>query len=361
MKKILVIAVALVLATSCGQSQNAQKQETTENSADGKQYPQSDMASIAHTLAMQIPEIKEMANRPEVLEEHYLISYGFDEEEGPTTLQMYRYTQPATDLILIVYEIENFPVGSWLRCYTHNRKTGAFLRAELPFEMPPASHFNKDEFDDDHTYWNSIYKISDNGDVWICASPSMSYICFMLAHYDNDKGTFTLYRRAGYDYYANMTIGKDDAATEKYVQEVVRPNFQRINDIKKWAYIERKDSFVFTADGATIAYYYSDSGLEKMTATIFHKTRESNIEYYFIDGRLSFIYDVTTEYGVAEYHHKGLPGVKTERRWYLKGDTCIRGLGDNNKKLTSAQIENEFLGNDDQKGAYTLYQQILGL
>jgi len=122
-----------------------------------------------------------------------------------------------------------------------------------------------------------------------------------------------------------------------------------MNAINQWEYVEEKERTA--PEVAMFTCYYSDNGLEKMVAGIAGATRLSVIEYYFLDGQLSFIYDVTTRPGAS--------ATKTERRWYLKGATCIRGIGDNGVKLTPAQIEKEFINSDT--GAFTLYQSIIKL
>jgi len=272
-----------------------------------------------------------------------------DKEGGSATLQVYRYTRPAaaSDLALITYDIHDAPIASWLKCFAIDRKTGAFTEAEIPFTLLPASQFNREAFAEDQTYWRAGYTIFDNGNVLIDASPGMAWSCLMLVRHD-EKGAFRLFRRAGYDA-VNMEITADDAETEKYVQSVVRPNFQRINAINQWEYVEEKERP--SPEVATLTCYYSDNGLEKMVAGIAGATRQSVIEYYFLDGQLSFIYDVTTRQGAS--------ATKTERRWYLNAATCIRGIGDNGAKLTPAQIEKEFL--DSDTGAFSLYQSIIKL
>jgi len=299
--------------------------------AFGQQTPQNDIASITHGLALQIPEIEWMLKDPVETGEHYLHYDAFSEESGRITLQIYRYKRPAatTDLVLVSHDIQYFPAGAWLECFTHDRRTGVLCHVELPFELPPS----------EQGYWRTAYTIFDNGNVLIEASPDMSFHCVMLARWDG-KERFTLYKRAGYDH-MQMEVGKDDAQAERFVQNVLRPNFQRINATTQWAWIE---------EGASHTHYYSNNGLEKTVAKLFGEMHESVVEYYFLDGQLSFVYDVTT-------HN----GVKTERRWYINGNTCFRGLGNNGQKLSPAQIEEEFLGNEDRGGVYSLYMKNINL
>ena len=315
----------------------------------GQQTSKSDMTAIVRLLAAQISEINGTIGQPDKMGENYFRCDMQDKEGGSATLQVYRYKRPAeaADLVLITYDIHDFPMAAWLKCYTHDRKSGAFAEVEIPFTLLPASQFNKEEFEEEHGYWRTEYTFLDNGNVLIDASPGMAWHCWMLVRHDG-KGNFRLFRRAGYDA-VNMEIVADNAETEKYVQNVVRPNFQRINAINTWEYVEEKERP--SPQSATLTYYYSNSGLEKIVAKIDDQTNLSVVEYYFLDGSLSFIYGVTTRLGAS--------ATKTERRWYLNGATCIRGIGDNGAKLTPAQIEKEFL--DSDTGAFTLYQSIIKL
>jgi len=252
---------------------------------------------------------------------------------------------------------------SWLKCFTIDHENKA-TEVEIPFKILPPSQFDKEEFDKDHNYWRIGYTIFYNGNVQISASPGMSWYCVMLARW-NDNGSFTLFKRAGYD--MNMEVVADNAETEKYIENVIRPNFQRINEIKKWEYVEEQENDNLSLEGAIITYYYSGNGLEKTVANIFGETYKSVVESYFLNGRLSFIYEVTTRYGIPPMYREELlregqedvPDTKTERRWYLKGNTCIRGVGDNNKKLTLQQIEEEFL-DGEWEGKFSLYTEIIG-
>jgi hypothetical protein len=329
----------------------------------GQPSAQSDMTAVARSLAALIPELDGKTVAPKETGEHYLRGNFNDDELGTITLQLHRYRRPAatSDWVLVVYDVENLPIETWLKCFTLDRATGTLAAAELPFEILPPSRFDRDEFGEDHGYWRTSYTISDNGDVLITGSPGMAWFCTMIARWDG-KGFFTVFRRAGYD--VNIEVATDNAETERYVQNVVRPNFQRINAIDKWAWIEEKYSSDVALEGATLNYYYSADGLEKIVAFLSGESYKSVVEYYFLDGQLSFIYDVTTKYSVPSYVERTAdtpPDTKTERRWYLKGSTCFRGIGDNGQKLTPAQIEKEFYDRAGGYGAFPLYMSIIGL
>ena len=179
-----------------------------------------------------------------------------DEEGNKEDLKIYRYERPDAETDFVLVDDERM-----LRCFTLNRNTGALTAAELPFELLPPAQFNNEEFDEEHGYWRVNGDFSEKGDILITASPGMSYLCSMVARHDGKSG-FTLYKRAGYDF-VSIEITNDNAEKEKYVQNIVRANFQRINAIAKWTWVEEGFCFVNSTEGANLVFYYSNSGLEK--------------------------------------------------------------------------------------------------
>ena len=326
----------------------------------GQQQSKNDIQAIARTLGAQIPEIdgKPEYSKPIESGDNYLRCFTNKGAE----LQIYRYKRSAaTDLVLISYDAPDVPIAAWLKCFTCDRKTGALIAAELPFEIPAASHFDKEEFGEDHSYWRVSYRIFDNGNILILGSPGMAYLCVMFVRWDGKDG-FTLYKRAGYDY-MNFEIAADNAETEKYVQKVVRPNFQRINAVAKWMWVEEEKILKGSLKGAIVTRYYSGNGLEKMVLEYSCDIFESVIEYYFLEQRrlLSFVYNKTKRYTKSPKDVNFNPEkdfTLEERRWYLKDNSCFRGIGNDGKKLTPAQIQDEFL-NNDKWGGYKTYQSIL--
>ena len=303
------------------------------------QQPQSldaDMRTIARQLITETYDAY-VDTEPAEVTSRYIRFRIRDDEGNKQDLKMYRYECPDAEADFVLVDD-----CLMLRCFTLERKSGTLTAAELPFELLPPSQFNKEEFDEEHSYWRVNGNFSEKGDIVITASPGMSYLCLMLAQHDG-KGGFKLHRRAGYDF-VSFEITGDDAEKEKYVQNIVRPNFQRINAITKWALTEEGLCLVSSIEHAKLVFYYSHNGLEKIVAKLNDKTYDRVIEYYFLDGLLSFVFDVNTQ-----------SGVKTERRWYLKNNTCFRGIGDNGKKLTPAQIEAEFLNDSGAYSYYTLF------
>jgi len=313
--------------------------------------PQNNMDSLAKKIAAQISEINGLLLKPTAQKENF-ISYDIKGEEISGVLQIYRYVSLSapTDVALAAFTNREAPIECWINFYKIDRKTGNVTETKLPFDLPRPSIFDDDAFGENGGYWRQEYDISDNGDVLVTAAPGMSWICRFIIRW-NEKSGFTLLPQVGYDYMADEIEDEiiDDAEMEKYVQNVVRPDFQRVNNIKNWFLVESKESRDISAKGrALITYYYSKSGLEKVVAKINGEAGERVIEYYLLHGRLSFIYDVTTQ----------APNPKTERRWYFKNDRCFRVIGENGKKLTPAQINKESNQND---AANSIFWKIIGI
>ena len=322
--------------------------ELANSAAANASAPSGDMAALAQKIAAKESEINGLLRTPAAKTEHF-ISYNVQSKEVNGVLQIYRYTplHSATDVALAAFTNADVPVECWLACYTIDRITGNITKTELPFPLPPPSLFDDEAFGEGGSYWRTEYTILDNGDMLITAAPAMSWICTFIVKWDKQSG-FTLLPLAAYDSMADEDEDKitDNADMEKYVQNVIRANFQRINNIKNWFLVESKESNTLSAKGrALLTCYYSKSGLEKAVVKINGEAYERVIEYYLLHGRLSFIYDVTSQ----------APNAKTERRRYLQNDRCFRVMGENGKKLTPAQIEKEGYG------AEAMFWQIVGI
>ena len=338
-KTILFTAAAIFISTALYSQQPA---------------GQNDITSIARTLAKQIPEINgkfdvklSAANTcPKDWSEEqkknylsysakYMDEYGTEENKK---LQMYRYERPrlATDLVVIIYSTDYYypAIFKWFAC---DRKTGALTESKEPL-----NYFDKKVYDA-FGGWRYECSIRGDGTIEIEAAPSMSETNHAIISWDKTKGNFTFKRKSRGLYYGSdgEDFVEDNAEMEKYVQNVLRPNFQRINAVKSWAQVRKKNlsgsGYVGEDDwlsDAGLTCYYSKEGLEKAVLKI---PKKATYEYYFLNKSLSFVY-------YAAYDKAG--AVATERRWYLKNG-CFRGIGDKGKKLTPAQIEE-----DDEDSPY---------
>ena len=312
----------------------------------GQPSVQNDITLLTHTLVGLIPSITGEVGKPDKVGENFFFRT-FQVEEGLTaTLQVYRYKRPAadTDWLFVSHKLHEVAPESFLNCYALNRQTGAITQIELPFDIPSPSRFNKEEYDENQDYHRIEYTISENGNVLILASPGMGSYCVMLLKWDG-KSNFSLFKRSSYDSW--MEVDDNYPDSDLYIQNVIRPNVQRINTTSTWDFIEEKEHFDFSIEGASLTYYYSARILEKIVAKIFDQTGSKTVEFFFLNTKLSFVYEVTTFKS----------GTKTERRWYLNGGYIIRGIGDNGVKLSFDQMNQEFCNRDN--GTFGLFLSII--
>jgi hypothetical protein len=91
---------------------------------------------------------------------------------------------------------------------------------------------------------------------------------------------------------------EEDVINNDYLKEElvsIRQNFKRINSIDKWESISTKELWEST-EGGQVNYYYSKQGLEKIVARQFGETGQLLIEYYLINGKLSFVFQKSYRY-----------------------------------------------------------------
>ena len=318
--------------------------------------------SVVRALATHIPEINDEYEGQNEESDNYLWYYtqGMDEYglEAYKKLQIYRYERPAeaSDMVVVSFfnewEERSHPGLQW---FEYNRKTGALSAARQPFTFPSPVAFNK-ELEADN-YWRFDYNILPDGCIVIDAHPDMNSVCIATLCWNKTNGNFTFFKRGVFT--PILTVGQDNAQTEEYVRNVIRPNYQRINNTTKWTAIEEKENFTLSLEGALITYYYSGNELQKMVAKLNGESYRCVIEYYLLEGRLSFIHDIT-QYITPNYTEMTHTIDSTvERRWYIKDNACFRGLGDNGQKLTPTQIEEEFFGAEDRE--MLLYISLLRL
>jgi len=337
-KLIAFITVLIIGTAACGQKQPKTTVGATLAVAQNPAVAQNQITEeiitkdILSLPQMQFPYAAVMiVEEPTADQPYFTVKGGSDmDDHFATSFWFHVYTAPEYEIK--IYDIVSDSEMTLEKWRKSNPKTGTLTEPDLPFTIPSAYEFDSEEFDEEQTYWRSEYTICKNGDVVISASPSMNAICVTLAH-RNKNGSFTLYKR-GIDFSYGEPV-EDDAAAEMYVQNLVRPNFQRINAINNWAWIDEKTVSGITPQPATLTYYYSDKGLEKIVAALANET----VEYYFLDRYLSFVYSKSD--------------TGTERRWYVKKGSCFRAIGDNGKKLSPETREEEY------EEVYALFKKIM--
>ncbi len=94
-------------------------------------------------------------------------------------------------------------------------------------------------------------------------------------------------------------LNEEDIEANEYLKDRLKPiqaNFKRINSIAKWTSIRKKSIEGESAEGGEATYYYKNNRLEKIMARHYGETGQSLIEYYLLNGKLSFVFEKDYQY-----------------------------------------------------------------
>ncbi|WP_223600474.1 hypothetical protein [Chryseobacterium sp. GVT01B] len=97
----------------------------------------------------------------------------------------------------------------------------------------------------------------------------------------------------------NETFNENDTTNSKGLKKQLKPiqtNFKRINSMTKWTFVKKKDIEGESAEGGEATFYYTDKGLEKVIARHYGEMGQKLIEYYLLNGRLSFVFEKEYRY-----------------------------------------------------------------
>lgn len=97
----------------------------------------------------------------------------------------------------------------------------------------------------------------------------------------------------------NETFNENDTTNRKGLQKQLKPiqsNFKRINSITKWTSVKKKNIEGESAEGGEATFYYTDKGLEKVIARHYGEMGQKLIEYYLLNGQLSFVFEKEYRY-----------------------------------------------------------------
>jgi len=324
----------------------------------------SEFQDIVRALEAQVPELaSEYEIKPDIQpEQRHLRRYteaGNWSVAKEVYVHWYERPKSESDWVLVAFDVAEAPAFAFLKSFAYDRKTKKLtLLDEPPFKPLPAEAFDIDSLGG----WRTAYVIDENGNITIAASPAMAITNFTTARWHPDEGKFTLHKRATTLYPHNDDAADDTPEMEEYVKNVIRPNYQRIADNKRWTWVEKKEASDLSLEGAELTYYYTERGLEKIIAEIYGEYYANHVEYYFINSRLSFIHSQLKRYTQSPYDDGFDPKKHTkleERRWYVKDDVCFRALGPDGKKLSPAEKKKSYLGEHSQGGEYSSYGRIL--
>lgn len=94
------------------------------------------------------------------------------------------------------------------------------------------------------------------------------------------------------------SLNKEDSSSNEYLAEKLQPirdNFKRINSIARWTRVDEQD-IDNAGEGGYVKYFYRKGKLEKLVARYFGETYQQLVEYYLLNGELSFVFDKTCRY-----------------------------------------------------------------
>jgi len=95
------------------------------------------------------------------------------------------------------------------------------------------------------------------------------------------------------------TFNENDTTNSKGLKKQLKPiqsNFKRINSITKWTSVKKKNIEGESAEGGEATFYYTDKGLEKVIARHYGEIGQKLIEYYLLNGQLSFVFEKEYRY-----------------------------------------------------------------
>ncbi|CAI8890207.1 hypothetical protein [Chryseobacterium sp. IT-36CA2] len=95
------------------------------------------------------------------------------------------------------------------------------------------------------------------------------------------------------------TFKEKDTTGSKSLKNRIKPiqaNFKRINSMTKWTSVKKKDIEGESAERGEAAFYYTDKGLEKVIARHYGEMGQMLVEYYLMNGQLSFVFEKEYRY-----------------------------------------------------------------
>ncbi|AZA93111.1 Uncharacterised protein [Chryseobacterium nakagawai] len=95
------------------------------------------------------------------------------------------------------------------------------------------------------------------------------------------------------------SLNEVDIDANEYLKDHLKPiqdNFKRINSITEWTSIKKKSIEGESAEGGEAMYYYKNKRLEKIMARHYGELGQVLIEYYLMNGKLSFVFEKDYKY-----------------------------------------------------------------
>lgn len=77
--------------------------------------------------------------------------------------------------------------------------------------------------------------------------------------------------------------------------KLIKENFKKLNSIRNWTSIVEK-YYGASIEGGTAKFYYQNKNLQKIITVSYGETYRNLIEYYLLNGQLSFVFEKTLRY-----------------------------------------------------------------
>ncbi|WP_213278468.1 hypothetical protein [Chryseobacterium indologenes] len=121
----------------------------------------------------------------------------------------------------------------------------------------------------------------------------------VYAQKSGDQATVFFTTKAKDTVRINETFNENDTTNSKGLKKQLKPiqsNFKRINSITKWTSVKKNNIEGESAEGGEATFYYTDKGLEKVIARHYGEMGQKLIEYYLLNGQLSFVFEKEYRY-----------------------------------------------------------------
>lgn len=124
-------------------------------------------------------------------------------------------------------------------------------------------------------------------------------LSFAYAQKSGDQASVFFNTKAQNTVKIGETLIDKDTTGSKSLKNRIKPiqaNFKSINSVTKWTAVKKKDIEGESAEGGEATFYYTDKGLQKVIAKHYGEMGQKSIEYYLLNGQLSFVFEKEYKY-----------------------------------------------------------------
>ncbi|PRB02575.1 hypothetical protein CQ046_11835 [Chryseobacterium sp. MYb7] len=124
-------------------------------------------------------------------------------------------------------------------------------------------------------------------------------LCFGNAHGFTEQSSVFFTTQAKDAVKIKEAFNEKDTTKVENLKDRLKPiqaNFKRINSITKWTSVEKRSIEGESAEGGEAVFYYTNKNLEKVIARHYGEMGQVLIEYYLLNGQLSFVLEKEYKY-----------------------------------------------------------------